>query len=180
MNMKTLLALAVSAVCSVSVAQAHEHNTIPKGASIEVKVQQLDPVNGNKDVGTVTITESNYGLVFTPDLQGLSEGLHGFHIHENPSCEPKEKEGKLTAGLGAGGHWDPKGAKQHGYPWQDDAHLGDLPALTVLHDGTATNPVLAPRLKHLDDVRGHSIMIHTGTPIIQLHLAVAAHVWHVA
>ena len=166
MNMKTLLALAVSAVCSVGVAQAHEHNhdhnMAPKGASIEVKVQQLDPVNGNKDVGTVTITESNYGLVFTPNLQGLSEGLHGFHIHENPSCEPKEKEGKLTAGLGAGGHWDPKGAKQHGYPWQDDAHLGDLPALTVLHDGTTTNPVLAPRLKHLDDVRGHSIMIHAG------------------
>ena len=26
MNMKTLLALAVSAVCSVGVAQAHEHN----------------------------------------------------------------------------------------------------------------------------------------------------------
>ena len=49
----------------------------------------------------------------------------------------KEKDGKLTAGLAAGGHWDPKGAKQHGYPWQDDAHLGDLPALTVLHDGTA-------------------------------------------
>ena len=166
MNMKTLLALAVSAVCSVGIAQAHEHNhdhnMAPKGASIEVKVQQLDPVNGNKDVGTVTITESNYGLVFTPNLQGLSEGLHGFHIHENPSCEPKEKEGKLTAGLGAGGHWDPKGTKQHGYPWQDDAHLGDLPALTVLHDGTATNPVLAPRLKHLDDVRGHSIMIHAG------------------
>ena len=101
MNMKTLLALAVSAVCSVGVAQAHEHNhdhnMAPKGASIEVKVQQLDPVNGNKDVGTVTITESNYGLVFTPNLQGLSEGLHGFHIHENPSCEPKEKEGKSVS-----------------------------------------------------------------------------------
>ena len=74
----------------------------------------------------------------------------------------KRKDGKLTAGLAAGGHWDPKGAKQHGYPWQDDAHLGDLPALTVLHDGTATNPVLAPRLKKLDEVRGHSIMIHAG------------------
>ena len=34
--------------------------------------------------------------------------------------------------------------------------------LTVLHDGTATNPVLAPRLKKLDEVRGHSIMIHAG------------------
>ena len=63
---ETLLALAVSAVYSVGVAQAHEHNhdhnMAPKGASIEVKVQQLDPVNGNKDVGTVTITESNYVL----------------------------------------------------------------------------------------------------------------------
>ena len=49
----------------------------PAGPSIEVKVQQLDPANGNKDVGTVTITESNYGLVFTPNLQGLAEGLHG-------------------------------------------------------------------------------------------------------
>ena len=45
---------------------------------------------------------------------------------------------------------------------KNDAHLGDLPALTVLHDGTATNPVLAPRLKKLDEVRGHSIMIHAG------------------
>ena len=165
MKFKTLLAVSISAICAASMANAHEHkhdNMAPTGASIEVKVQQLDPVNGNKDVGIVTITESNYGLVFTPNLQGLSEGLHGFHIHENPSCEPKEKEGKLTAGLGAGGHWDPKGTKQHGYPWQDDAHLGDLPALTVLHDGTATNPVLAPRIKHLDDVRGHSIMIHVG------------------
>ena len=150
----------------------------------EVKVQQLDPANGNKDVGDCNITESNYGLVFTPNLQGLAEGLHGFHIHENPSCDPKEKDGKLTAGLAAGGHWDPKGAKQHGYPWQDDAHLGDLPALTVLHDGTATNPVLAPRLKKIRwsswsfyyDSRGAVIT----TQIIQLHLAVAAHVWHVA
>ena len=151
MKMKTLLALAISGICAAGVANAHDHMAKPAGPSIEVKVQQLDPANGNKDVGTVTITESNYGLVFTPNLQGLSEGLHGFHIHENPSCDPKEKDGKLTAGLAAGGHWDPKGAKQHGYPWQDDAHLGDLPALTVLHDGTATNPVLAPRLKKLDE-----------------------------
>ena len=134
MKMKTLLALAISGICAAGVANAHDHMAKPAGPSIEVKVQQLDPANGNKDVGTVTITESNYGLVFTPNLQGLAEGLHGFHIHENPSCDPKEKDGKLTAGLAAGGHWDPKGAKQHGYPWQEK----------------------------LDEVRGHSIMIHAG------------------
>ncbi|KYK83244.1 superoxide dismutase, partial [Aggregatibacter actinomycetemcomitans serotype d str. SA2200] len=134
MKIKTILAIVIGTICSAGIANAHEHKhdnmMMPlKGPSIEVKIQQLDPVNGNKDVGTVTITESSYGLVFTPNLKGLAEGLHGFHIHQNPSCEPKEKDGKLTAGLGAGGHWDPKDTKQHGYPWQDDAHLGDLPAL---------------------------------------------------
>nr|1Z9N_A Chain A, Superoxide dismutase [Cu-Zn] [[Haemophilus] ducreyi]1Z9N_B Chain B, Superoxide dismutase [Cu-Zn] [[Haemophilus] ducreyi]1Z9N_C Chain C, Superoxide dismutase [Cu-Zn] [[Haemophilus] ducreyi]1Z9N_D Chain D, Superoxide dismutase [Cu-Zn] [[Haemophilus] ducreyi] len=129
---------------------------------IVVPVQQLDPQNGNKDVGTVEITESAYGLVFTPKLHDLAHGLHGFHIHEKPSCEPKEKDGKLVAGLGAGGHWDPKQTQKHGYPWSDDAHMGDLPALFVMHDGSATTPVLAPRLKKLAEVKGHSLMIHAG------------------
>ncbi|EXI63080.1 superoxide dismutase family protein [Mannheimia granulomatis] len=131
-------------------------------AKIVVNIQQLDVEKGNKDIGTIEITESAYGLVFTPNLTHLSEGLHGFHIHENPSCEAKEKEGKLTAGLAAGGHWSPNKKATHGLPWSDDAHLGDLPALTVLHDGSATNPVLAPRLKKLEEVKGRSLMIHAG------------------
>ncbi|WP_424411463.1 superoxide dismutase [Cu-Zn] SodC [Pasteurella sp. PK-2025] len=140
----------------------HKHAHSHVGEKIEVKVALLDPVKGNQDVGNVIITESAYGLVFTPELKGLTAGLHGFHIHQNPSCEPKEKDGKLVAGLGAGGHWDPKKTGKHGYPWSDEAHLGDLPALTVNQDGTATNPVLAPRLKHLEEVKGHSLMIHEG------------------
>lgn len=158
MKIKTALAVAFGGLFATSLsAQAAE-----QPQKLVVKIQQLDVTHGNKDVGTVDITESLYGLVFTPNLSGLSEGLHGFHIHENPSCEPKEKDGKLTAGLAAGGHWNPTKAAGHGFPWSDDAHLGDLPALTVLHDGTATQPVLAPRLKKLDDVKNHAIMIHAG------------------
>ena len=156
MKIKTVLAVILGGLFATSVANANEP------AKLVVKVQQLDVQHGNKDVGTVEITESAYGLVFTPNLTGLAEGLHGFHIHENPSCEPKEKDGKLTAGLAAGGHWNPTKAKGHSFPWSDDAHLGDLPALTVLHDGTATQPVLAPRLKKLDEVKNHAIMIHAG------------------
>lgn len=156
MKMKTL-ALTLTAVLGFSMpAMASDM------AKIEVKVQQLDPEKGNKDVGVVTITESPYGLVFTPNLTGLAHGLHGFHIHQNPSCDAKEKDGKMVAGLAAGGHWDPKETKKHGFPWSDDAHLGDLPALFVDHDGHATNPVLAPRLKKLDEVKGRSLMIHAG------------------
>ncbi|TLU76448.1 superoxide dismutase family protein [Mannheimia varigena] len=155
MKMKTALAIVLGSLFSFSAAATEP-------AKIVVQVQQLDVEKGNKDVGTIEITESKYGLVFTPNLKDLTEGLHGFHIHENPSCDAKEKDGKLTAGLSAGGHWNPSKVEHHGFPWSDDAHLGDLPALTVLHDGTSTNPVLAPRLKKLDEIKGRSLMIHAG------------------
>ena len=158
---KTLLALSFATFALSAVAHSHHDHAKDKNA-LTVEVELLDPVKGNQHAGHVYITESQYGLVFTPELKGLAVGLHGFHIHENPSCEPKEKDGKLTAGLAAGGHWNPTKAKGHGFPWSDDAHLGDLPALTVLHDGTATQPVLAPRLKKLDEVKNHAIMIHAG------------------
>ncbi|PJG84418.1 superoxide dismutase family protein [Conservatibacter flavescens] len=156
----SLIALGLAGMSSVAFADAAKTETPVE--KIVVQVQQLDPEKGNKDVGTVEITESAYGLVFTPNLQGLTSGVHGFHIHQNPSCEPKEKDGKLTAGLAAGGHWDPKETKAHGFPWSDQAHLGDLPVLVVLEDGTATTPVLAPRLQKLADVKERALMIHAG------------------
>jgi len=155
---KTLLTLALVATTGVAVAADKPVTT----ESLKIDVQLLDPVKGNQDAGHIVVTESKYGLVFTPELKGLTAGIHGFHIHENPSCDAKEKEGKLTAGLAAGGHWNPNGAKAHGSPWSDEAHLGDLPPLYVDEEGHATNPVLAPRLKTLSEVKGHSIMIHAG------------------
>ncbi|MBR0573471.1 superoxide dismutase [Cu-Zn] SodC [Pasteurella atlantica] len=129
---------------------------------IEVKMELLDLEKGNQNIGKITITESEYGLVFTPELKGLTAGLHGFHIHQNPSCASKEKNGKLVAGLGAGGHWDPKNVGKHGQFWSDEAHLGDLPALSVNENGTAHNSVLVPRLTQLDEIKGLSLMIHKG------------------
>ena len=60
----------------------------------------------------------------------------------------------------ADGHYDPAGSKAHGTPW-GDGHLGDLPALYVAADGTATQPVLAPRLKPAD-LPGRALMVHVG------------------
>ena len=158
---KTLLALSFATFALSAVAHSHHDHAKDKNA-LTVEVELLDPVKGNQHAGHVYITESQYGLVFTPELKGLAVGLHGFHIHENPSCDAKEKDGKLTAGLAAGGHWDPKGAKAHGFAWSDEAHLGDLPALYVDADGTSSNPVLAPRLKTLAEIKGRSLMIHAG------------------
>lgn len=111
--------------------------------------------------GEIVVQENEHGLLFTPNLTGLPLGTHGFHIHQNPSCEPLEKEGKKIAALAAGGHWDPSKSNKHAGPY-GDGHMGDLPALYVGADGKATYPVLAPRLKTLDQVRGRALMIHAG------------------
>jgi superoxide dismutase, Cu-Zn family len=111
-------------------------------------------------LGTVTLEETPYGVVFTPSLAGLEPGAHGFHVHENGNCAPDVKEGKPVPALAAGGHYDPEASKKHGLPW-GNGHRGDLPGLVVDGTGNANMPVLAPRLK-LAELKGRSLMIHVG------------------
>jgi superoxide dismutase, Cu-Zn family len=79
-------------------------------ADTSVHMNMVDENGVGKEIGQVTISESQYGLVFSPAITGLPPGLHGFHVHENPSCEPKEKDGKKMPALAAGGHYDPANA----------------------------------------------------------------------
>ena len=120
----------------------------------------VDATAPPKPVGTITAKDSPSGLVLTPAVEGLPPGLHGFHVHENPSCEPGPKDGQLVAALAAGGHYDPAKTGRHEGP-NGQGHLGDLPALQVGADGKASEPVVAPRLK-VADLKGRSLMIHAG------------------
>ena len=129
-------------------------------AEISVPVRAAEKQGDGAALGSVRIVETPYGLAFHPDLKGLTPGLHGFHVHEKPSCAPGESNGASVPALGAGGHLDPQGSKKHGEPW-GDGHLGDLPPLHVAADGTATTPVLGPRLK-LADVKNRALMVHAG------------------
>ena len=114
--------------------------------------------DGNTAVGNVVVIKTNYGLAFFPNLKGLAPGLHGFHVHANGDCGATDK----GLGMKAGGHFDPKDTKKHSFPWDDGGHIGDLPSLYVDADGNATVPVLAPKLKSFDDIRGHALMVHVG------------------
>lgn len=64
-------------------------------AQSTVVLKEATPTGEGKTIGEVVISETEYGLLFTPKLSGLQSGIHGFHVHENPSCEP----GKKTANL---------------------------------------------------------------------------------
>lgn len=130
------------------------------GNSLTIPINFIDESVVGAKAGQVLVTESEYGLVFTPNLAGLKSGLYGFHVHENPSCNALEKDGQKVAGLAAGGHLDPQKTAKHDYPW-GNGHLGDLPPLFVNADGIANQPVLAPRLK-LADLSKKSLMIHAG------------------
>lgn len=121
-------------------------------ATVNIPMELLSK-QGKQIVGTVTAKDTKYGLLLTPNLANLTQGVHGFHLHQNPSCEDQ--------GMAAGPHLDPFKTDQHLGPYNDNGHLGDLPALYVEKDGKAVQPVLAPRLK-VADIMGHSLMIHAG------------------
>ncbi|MBJ6923176.1 superoxide dismutase family protein, partial [Vibrio cholerae] len=61
----------------------------------EMTVGMTDLCSG-QSVGTVTLTDSEYGPVFTQQLTGLPPGLHGFHVHANGPCETPSKDGKTV------------------------------------------------------------------------------------
>ena len=130
-----------------------------KSVTVPMTLVTADGIGAS--VGKVTVTESAQGLVFTPALNGLPPGTHGFHLHEKPSCAPGEKDGKKGAALAAGGHYDPEHTGKHEGP---DAmgHEDDLPKIEIGADGTDTTAVTAPRLKSLATLKGHALMIHAG------------------
>jgi Cu-Zn family superoxide dismutase len=132
-----------------------------QAASEEVKMNLVTSQGIGQSIGTVTITETDKGLEFSPDLKALPPGEHGYHVHAKGSCEPAMKDGKPSAAEAAGGHLDPHNTGKHEGP-EGMGHLGDLPALVVNNDGKATDPVVAPRLKKLDEVKGKALMIHVG------------------
>lgn len=129
-------------------------------AATVVQINAIDEKGTGKQLGTVTVDDSPGGVVLNVQLAGLAPGEHGFHVHENGDCSAKERDGKMTAGLAAGGHYDPAKSGKHEGP-KGSGHQGDLPALTADKGGNVKAKVVAPRLK-VADLKGRSLMVHEG------------------
>jgi superoxide dismutase, Cu-Zn family len=152
-SLATLLACTLAATAGAALAQSTD--------KLEVPMSLVTADGTGKMIGSVTITESRTGLVFTPKLTDLPAGQRGFHVHETGNCSANEKDGKKVAAGAAGGHYDPKATKHHAGP-TGDGHLGDLPPLVVSADGAAGTAVTAPHLTRLSEVKGKALMIHAG------------------
>lgn len=129
-----------------------------------ITINAISASGVGQQIGTVTAKDTPQGLMLTPQLSNLAPpGPHGFHVHEKPDCGPGPgANNQPAAGMGAGGHLDPKKSGRHHGPHRTaGGHLGDLPPLVVDDSGKATLPVIAPRLK-VKDLTGHALMIHAG------------------
>jgi Cu-Zn family superoxide dismutase len=119
--------------------------------TLEVNVYSAQ--QADKKLGHIHFRDTAYGLLITPHLSQLSQGLHGFHLHEHAKCSHEAQD--------AGNHFDPQKTDTHQGPYQG-GHLGDLPALFVNDKGEASTPVLAPKLK-TDMIRHTAVIIHEGS-----------------
>jgi Cu-Zn family superoxide dismutase len=133
---------------------------IAHAASLTVPMSMMSLVNAPIPIGNIVIKETQAGLLFTPDLKLLPSGPHGFHVHDSGNCGPGTRV--KSPAMAAGGHFDPGQTLKHSGP-NGRGHLGDLPLLLVSPQGTATAPVLVPRLKQLKEVKGRALIIHAGS-----------------
>ena len=90
----------------------------------------VNPTEGNEAQGTVEFTQETGGVRVVANLTGLTEGDHGFHIHEKGDCSAAD-------GTSAGGHFNPEGTA-HGAPDAAERHVGDLGNITADASGQAT------------------------------------------
>lgn len=159
-----IIALIALAAATAPLAQAAE-------STLEARIYRISADGVGEELGSITITGTNDGIVITPRLHGLLPGLHAFHVHEKPSCEPAMQDGKKVAGLAAGGHYNGASSPgphmemtmnngmDKGKPNDHMKMRGDLPELEAAADGTVTKPVTKEGLK-ITELFNRSLMIH--------------------
>src|SRR5947209_13050725 len=141
--MKTILITTIFCAL-VSFAQAQE---VTKAAA------QLESKSNSKVTGTVTFTKVGDDVQVVADIQNLTPGKHGFHIHEKGDCSAPD-------GASAGGHFNPT-MKHHGGPSTLDHHAGDLGNIEADASGKAHLDWKGKlSLAGNDSIIGRSVVVH--------------------
>jgi Cu-Zn family superoxide dismutase len=136
--------------------QEHMHGTSSSGQQnmMQRAVCVLYPTAGSNVSGTVVFTKSGTGVRVVADLQGLTPGKHGFHIHDFGDCSASDA-------ASAGGHYNPE-SHMHGAPGETMRHAGDMGNIVADAGGKAhldyVDPVMTLEGEH--SIIGHSVIVH--------------------
>jgi len=123
-------------------------------AKAEKATAVLHPSSASHVTGTVTFTKTDDGVRVVADVEGLTPGEHGFHVHEFGDCSAADA-------TSAGPHYNP-GKHQHAGPEAEMRHQGDLGNLTADASGKAHYERVDKELKLSGEhsVVGRSVIVH--------------------
>jgi len=121
-----------------------------QAANFTFQVNKISAEGIQESIGVIDIIELTKGIIIKPNLSGLNSGSHGFHVHQEGTCDNVLINGENIAGGMAKGHY--MGHQHHGSP------AGDLPNI-VFDNNIARRAIFAPQLTFAE-IEGRSVMIH--------------------
>ncbi|MBI2192086.1 MAG: superoxide dismutase family protein [Planctomycetes bacterium] len=140
--------------CCLARSRKSEPSAVPVPAGVARAVSVLQPTQGNAVKGTVTFEKAANGVKVVADVEGLTPGPHGFHIHLHGDCSAPDASS-------AGGHFNPENMP-HGGPDDAQRHVGDLGNLVADAAGRAhlerVDAHLALEGPH--SILGRSVIVH--------------------
>src|SRR5271157_6081786 len=103
LNNTLLIFISLAMLAGAFIASSFKSND-PNTSQGKIKkaICVLYPTQGNKANGTINFIATDSGMKVTGNIQGLTKGKHGMHIHECGDCSAAD-------GLSAGGHFNPMG-----------------------------------------------------------------------
>lgn len=142
--MKQLLIL--TALLCVAVANAYAQDVTKATA-------KLEPKSGSKVTGTITFTKSGDDVEVHGNIENLTPGTHGFHLHEKGDCSAADA-------ASAGAHFNPT-KQHHGGPDTAERHVGDLGNIEADKDGKAhVHWKGKMSFSGADSIIGKSVVVH--------------------
>lgn len=154
----SLIGIAVLGFCVASCGKSEDKEAKNAPRTVPGRVNSakavLNPTKGNKAHGQVSFTVIEGGVKIIADVDGLTPGKHGFHIHEKGDCSAPDASS-------AGDHFNPAN-KKHGSPNDTERHVGDLGNLEADSKGHAhyerIDKVIS--LSGPNNILGRSVVIH--------------------
>ena len=150
---KTTFAAALVAAACLFASGCASNSPPPKASGEPAAFCQIAPAIPGGPSGRASFSELKGQLHVEIELEGLSPGLHGIHLHENGDCSNKA--------AAAGGHFNPDGHR-HGMAEAADSHAGDFGNIQAKDDGKARlvfdDPYLSLDGSH--SVVGRSLVVH--------------------
>ena len=116
-------------------------------------VAVVHPTQDSDVSGTVTFEKTDNGVKVHGNISGLTEGKHGFHVHQYGDCRAGD-------GTSAGGHYNPAN-NNHAARSDSARHMGDMGNITADADGNATVDYVDSVIK-LKNVVGRAVVVHGG------------------